>query len=63
MRNQNLRRLVLVAGCMLASCMFAFGEDMKVTVSVPFGLLSRVFQLSYDGKAGTCFVVDLDERQ
>jgi len=43
--------------------MFAFGEEMKVTVSVPFGLLSRVFQLSYDGKAGTCFVVDLDERQ
>jgi hypothetical protein len=63
MRAEMLKERMLMIGVLLISCTFAQAEEMHVIHTVPFGLLRRVFEISYAGKAGTCFAVDVDGRQ
>lgn len=41
----------------------AEAETMRLGESIPNGMLSRIFQIRSAWDAGTCFVIDVDERQ
>ena len=41
-----------------------YAKDVRLQRAVPFGILNRVFPFQFDEKnPGTCFVVDIDNRQ
>lgn len=38
-------------------------EVVKLQRAVPYGILSRVFQIRYGNVSGSCFVIDVDSKQ
>jgi len=49
---------------LLATCqMLGASDEVKLQRAVPFGILNRVFPIKFNQHEGTCFVVDLDDRQ
>lgn len=36
---------------------------MKLKNGIPYGILNRIFQIRFGEKAGTCFVIDVDQKQ
>jgi S1-C subfamily serine protease len=58
----------IIVSLMLLTLVSAWsGEAKEVKLSkgggIPFGILDRVFPFKYKSQAGTCFVIDIDDRQ
>ena len=60
-------RLVIVGSLVVALFAMPRGpsiaEDIKLGRAIPFGILSRVFPIRIGKDEGTCFVIDIDQRQ
>jgi hypothetical protein len=47
----------------LLLCSVPLAEEVRLGRAIPFGILDRVKQIQYGKSSGSCFVVDLDDRQ
>jgi Trypsin-like peptidase domain len=61
-RNAKRSAVAAFALAMLLNICLA-GEVVKLQRGVPFGMLNRVFPIHYGNGSGTCFAIDVDDKQ
>jgi hypothetical protein len=56
-------RLVILVALLLSIAMIAPAETLRLDEGVSIGMLSRIFPIRSSAGSGTCFVIEVDERQ
>jgi hypothetical protein len=55
--------IIVVILIFIITPIIGLSDEVKLRKAIPFGILNRVFQIEYLNKKGTCFVIDVDQRQ
>ncbi|WP_161949858.1 S1 family peptidase [Desulfofustis glycolicus] len=59
-----MRKIVVIFFVLLSLLdTLSFAENVKLQRAIPFGILNRVFPFAFGEHAGSCFIIDDDDRQ